>query len=127
VKKICSVFYRISEEFFSDIFQGIVLDVRLASFFLSQVLGQTQSSVYSYLDDLPSMDEELYRSLMCIKHYQGDVSELALTFSTNEDLFGSITTQELVPGGKVLNVTNENKYVVVRVLSIFHGIVHCDI
>lgn len=91
-----------------------MLDVRLASFFLSQILGQTQSSEYSYLDDLPSMDEELYRSLMCIKHYQGDVSELALTFSTNEETFGSITTRELVPGGKIVNVTNENKYVLLN-------------
>lgn len=95
--------------------QGIVLDVRLASFFLSQILGQTQSSLYSYIDDLPSLDNDLYRSLMYVKHYQGDVSDLALTFSTTEEVFGSICTRELVPGGKIINVTDNNKYVCVVV------------
>lgn len=89
--------------------QGIVLDVRLASFFLSQILGQTQSTFYSYLDDLPSLDEELYRSLMYVKRYDGDVADLCLTFSTTEECFGTVLTRDLIPGGRVINVTNYNK------------------
>lgn len=86
--------------------------MRLASFFLSQVLGQTQSTSYSYIDDLPSLDEELYRSLMYIKHYDSDVADLSLIFSTTGEFFGvMITTRELVPGGKAINVTNSNKSV----------------
>jgi len=46
-----------------------VVDVPFASFFLSQLLGHTQhsSSVYSSVDELPSFDPELYKSLTYIK------------------------------------------------------------
>lgn len=51
--------------------QGSTVEVPLASFFLSQVLGQTHSVLYSALDELPSLDPELYRSLTYIKRYEG--------------------------------------------------------
>lgn len=56
------------------VYEGIVVDVPFASFFLSQLLGQTQQALYSCMDELPSLDTELYRSLTFIKHYQ--VSEI---------------------------------------------------
>ncbi len=86
-----------------------MLDIRLASFFLSQIVGQTQSTFYSYLDDLPSLDDELFRSLMYIKRYEGEVEDLCLTFSTTEECFGAFVTRELVPGGKAISVTKYNK------------------
>jgi ubiquitin-protein ligase E3 B len=54
--------------------KGSTVDVPLASFFLSQVLGQTHSVLYSALDELPSLDPELYRSLTYIKRYEGKIS-----------------------------------------------------
>lgn len=86
-----------------------MIDVPFASFFLSHVLGQTSQANYSYIDELPSLDEELYRSLSYIKHYEGDVSDLDLTFSLDEDNMGKIETHELIPGGKAISVSNENK------------------
>lgn len=44
--------------------QGIVVDVPFASFFLSQVLGQTQEALYSCIDELPSLDRDLYRYIL---------------------------------------------------------------
>lgn len=52
------------------VYEGIVVDVPFAMFFLSQLLGQTQQALYSCMDELPSLDKELYRSLTFIKHYQ---------------------------------------------------------
>ncbi|KAK7598284.1 hypothetical protein V9T40_006519 [Parthenolecanium corni] len=101
------------------IYEGIVLDVRLASFFLSQILGQTQSTFYSYLDDLPSLDDELYRSLMYVKRYDGDVADLCLTFSTTEECFGTVLTRDLIPGGRVINVTNYNKIIYIHLMAHF--------
>jgi len=50
------------------LWQGIVVDVPFASFFLSQLLGHSQhSGVYSSMDELPSFDPELYKSLTYIK------------------------------------------------------------
>jgi ubiquitin-protein ligase E3 B len=93
----------------SIMLQGIVVDVPFASFFLSQLLGQQHQALYSSMDELPSLDRELYRSLTFIKHHQGDVQDLDLTFSVDEDCLGQLVTHELVPGGKAIPVTNENK------------------
>ena len=48
---------------------------------------------------------------VCMQHYDGDVADLDLTFSYDEDTMGRIVTHELVPGGKAIAVTNDNKYV----------------
>ncbi|KAF5298208.1 hypothetical protein FQA39_LY02632 [Lamprigera yunnana] len=101
------------------VYEGIVVDVPFASFFLSQVLGQTAQALYSCVDELPSLDEELYRSLNYVKHYTGDVSELDLTFSIDEDCLGRLVTHELVPGGKAVSVTNENKINYIHLMAHF--------
>lgn len=88
-----------------------MVDVPFALFFLSQVAGQTQQALYSYMDELPSLDKDLYRSLTYIKHLQNnnDVSQLDLTFSVDEDVLGRLVTHELIPGGRAVAVTNQNK------------------
>ena len=48
---------------------------------------------------------------MSVQHYEGDVADLDLTFSYDEDTMGKIMTHELVPGGRAVTVTNDNKYV----------------
>jgi ubiquitin-protein ligase E3 B len=52
------------------VYEGILVDVPFASFFLSLVLGQTQQALYSCIDELGSLDNELYKSLTFIKHYE---------------------------------------------------------
>ncbi|KAJ0180720.1 hypothetical protein K1T71_004124 [Dendrolimus kikuchii] len=101
------------------VYEGIVVDVPFASFFLSQVLGQTQQALYSWIDELPSLDRDLYRSLTYIKHFQGDISSLELTFSVDEERLGEIVTHELVPGGKVIPVTNESKINYIHLMAHF--------
>ncbi|XP_056636344.1 ubiquitin-protein ligase E3B [Diorhabda sublineata] len=101
------------------VYEGIVVDVPFASFFLSQVSGQTAQVLYSCVDELPSLDPELYRSLSYVKHYEGDVSDLDLTFSVDEDSMGKIVTHELVPGGKAVQVTNENKINYIHLMAHF--------
>ncbi|XP_062543372.1 ubiquitin-protein ligase E3B [Armigeres subalbatus] len=101
------------------VYEGIVVDVPFASFFLSQVLGQTHQALYSCMDELPSLDKELYRSLTFIKHYQGDVADLDLTFSVDEDVMGKIVTHELYPGGKARAVNNDNKINYIHYMAYF--------
>lgn len=91
------------------VYEGIVVDVPFASFFLSQLLGHRHSATYSSMDELPSLDPELYKSLTYVKHYKGDVVDLDLTFSYDEDIMGKLVTHELIPGGKTIAVTNENR------------------
>lgn len=101
------------------VYEGIVIDCPFASFFMSQILGEQQSALYSSIDELPSLDPELYKSLTYIKHYEGDVSDLDLTFSYDEDYLGQIITHELRPGGKAVSVTNDNKIIYIHLMAHF--------
>lgn len=54
------------------LYEGIVVDVPFASFFLSHVLGHHHSSFYSSIDELPSLDSEFYKNLTSIKVLRTD-------------------------------------------------------
>ena len=45
----------------------MVVEVPFASFFLSHVLGRQNTGLYSSIDELPSLDQSLYKSLCFIK------------------------------------------------------------
>ncbi|XP_076674056.1 ubiquitin-protein ligase E3B isoform X3 [Andrena cerasifolii] len=101
------------------VYEGIVVDVPFASFFVSQFSGQTGGALYSWLDELASLDRDLYRSLTLVKHYKSDVRQLELTFSLDEDVLGKLVTHELVPGGRAVPVTNENKINYIHLMAHF--------
>ncbi|XP_077165208.1 ubiquitin-protein ligase E3B isoform X1 [Paroedura picta] len=101
------------------VYEGIVVDVPFASFFLSQLLGHHHSIFYSSVDELPSLDSEFYKNLTSIKRYDGDTSDLGLTLSYDEDVMGQLVCHELVPGGKTMPVTNENKISYIHLMAHF--------
>ncbi|KAK2448472.1 E3 ubiquitin-protein ligase UPL7 [Trifolium repens] len=84
-------------------FEGILVDLPFATFFLSKLKQK-----HNYLNDLPSLDPELYRHLIFLKRYEGDISELELYFVILNNEYGEQTEEDLLPGGKNLRVTNEN-------------------
>ncbi|CAK9136438.1 unnamed protein product [Ilex paraguariensis] len=84
-------------------FEGILVDIPFATFFLSKLKQK-----YNYLNDLPSLDPELYRHLIFLKHYEGDISELELYFVILNNEYGEQTEEELLPRGKDIRVNNEN-------------------
>ncbi len=90
------------------IYDGILVDVRFASFFLSKWLGKQ-----TYLDDLASLDsldKDFYKGLIYLKNYTGDVeADLALNFTVTDEEFGVSHTTELIPGGSEVAVTRENR------------------
>lgn len=101
------------------VYEGIVVDVPFASFFLSQMLGHHHSVFYSSVDELPSLDSEFYKNLTSIKRYDGDVADLGLTLSYDEDVMGQLVCHELVPGGKTIPVTDENKISYIHLMAHF--------
>ncbi|XP_043282173.1 ubiquitin-protein ligase E3B isoform X2 [Venturia canescens] len=105
------------------VYEGIVVDVPFASFFVSQFSGQAGGAVYSWLDELASLDRDLYRSLTLVKHYEGDVSQLELTYSLDEDVMGKLVTHELNHGGRAQPVTDQNKINYIHLMAHFrmHG------
>lgn len=62
--------------FAKALYEGILLDVPLAPFFLAIVLGTTNT-----VNDLPALDPELHRNLLFLKGYTGALEDLALCFA----------------------------------------------
>lgn len=96
------------------LYEGILLDYSFSHVFVQKLLGR-----YSFLDELSTLDPELYRNLMYVKHYGGDVKELSLDFTITEESFGKMHVIELKPGGKDVSVTNENKLQYVHAIADF--------
>lgn len=72
--------------------------------------------VYLYLltlllvDDLASLDPELYKGLLSLKNYDGNVEDLSLDFtSTHLDTNGKSVVVDLIPNGSNIPVTNQNR------------------
>ncbi|KAH7673883.1 HECT domain-containing protein [Dioscorea alata] len=86
------------------LYEGILLDYSFSLVFVQKLLGR-----YSFLDDLSALDPELYRNLIYVKNFDGDVAELSLDFTVTEELCGKRIVSELKPDGKNVCVTNENK------------------
>ncbi|BGP42101.1 E3 ubiquitin-protein ligase tom1 [Rhodotorula kratochvilovae] len=63
--------------------------------------------------DLESIDPEYYKSLVWMLDNDID-GVLDLTFSTERDEFGVVQTVDLIPNGRNIAVTNENKHDYVR-------------
>ncbi|XP_028080491.1 E3 ubiquitin-protein ligase UPL6-like isoform X1 [Camellia sinensis] len=93
-------------------FEGILVDIPFATFFLSKLKQK-----YNYLNDLPSLDPELYRHLIFLKHYEGDTSKLELYFVIVNNEYGEQTEEELLPGGKSIRVTNENVITFIHLIA----------
>ncbi|KAF5192738.1 E3 ubiquitin protein ligase, partial [Thalictrum thalictroides] len=92
--------------------EGILVDIPFATFFLSKLKQK-----YNYLNDLPSLDPELYRHLIFLKHYHGDIAELELYFVIVNNEYGEQTEEELLPGGKDMRVTNENLITFIHLIA----------
>ncbi|CAH0558292.1 unnamed protein product [Brassicogethes aeneus] len=86
------------------IFENILVDLPLAEFFLSKLLVFRASAHY-----LKSLDPILYRNLLYLRDYQGDVSDLGLDFTTVNNDLGETRIMELKPNGREIQVTNENR------------------
>ncbi|XP_065863879.1 E3 ubiquitin-protein ligase UPL6 isoform X2 [Euphorbia lathyris] len=93
-------------------FEGILVDIPFATFFLSKLKQK-----FNYLNDLPSLDPELYRHLIFLKHYQGDIGDLELYFVIVNNEYGEQTEEELLPGGRNLRVGNKNVITFIHLVS----------
>lgn len=65
------------------------------------------------------MDNELYRGLIFLKHYSGDLADLALNFTLTQNELGDVKSVELVPNGNSIAVTKENRLKYIYLVSLY--------
>ncbi|KAK9821279.1 hypothetical protein WJX74_008357 [Apatococcus lobatus] len=95
------------------VYEGILIDVPLAGFFLKKF-----RTTLCDVNDLPTLDGELYRNLMLLRDWDGDVTEdFSRSFTITDDLGGRTREVELVPGGSDIPVTNANRMEFIRLVS----------
>ena len=86
------------------LYENVLVDVEFAPFFLLRWFGR-----HAYWDDLPSLDKEMYEGLVKLKQYQGDFEDLALTFTIAAEEERQHHEIELVPNGRNIPVTYQNR------------------
>lgn len=97
------------------LYEGILIDIVFAPFFLLKWATSGSETAYrANINDLRDMDDELYQGMLNLKNYPGDVSELGLDFTINDQISYPgeplrTVTRNLVPDGENVLVTNENR------------------
>ncbi|XP_065168760.1 E3 ubiquitin-protein ligase Nedd-4 isoform X2 [Atheta coriaria] len=84
------------------VYHGKLLDAFFIRPFYKMMLAKAID-----LKDMESVDSEYYKSLLWIK--ENDPSDLDLTFSVDEDTFGTTTVHELIADGANVPLDNTNK------------------
>ena len=87
----------------------LVMNFHSLTHSLTLTLSFSHSFIHSYFHSLTHPFMESFIIIPFFKHYEGDVSDLDLTFSYDEDVMGRLNTHELVPGGRAMVVNNDNK------------------
>ena len=70
------------------LYENLLVELPFAEFFLSKIVG-TQSDVDVH--HLASLDPIMYRNLLYLKSYKGDVTDLGLDFTILSDELGNMT------------------------------------
>ena len=100
-KEHLAMFYLVGRVLGKAISEKITVEPQFAEFFLRRIVGKS-----NFLEDLKSLDKEVYQNLKFLKSYQGDASDLCLTFTARKQ---DGTEIELVSKGSETVVTNQNK------------------
>lgn len=99
------------------LYEGILVDLSFAKFFLLKWASSGADDQNSYkgsVNDLRDLDEGLYKGMLDLKNYPGDVSELGIDFTVTDQISeaGAPTktvTKKLIAKGDQTFVTNDNR------------------
>ncbi|OCT75503.1 ubiquitin-protein ligase E3C [Xenopus laevis] len=96
------------------LYENMLVELPFASFFLSKLLG---TSADVDIHHLASLDPEMYRNLLFLKSYEGDVEELGLNFTVVNNDLGEAQVVELKTGGKDIPVTSANRIAYIHLVA----------
>jgi ubiquitin-protein ligase E3 C len=97
------------------VYEGITVQPRFSHFFLTKLLGKRNQ-----LNDLATLDWDLYKNLLFLKTYDGDVADLCLDFSVAEEDCGVTRVVDLRPGGRGIEVTHANRLRYILLVADYH-------
>lgn len=89
------------------LYENMLVELPFASFFLCKLLSKHGTDVD--IHHLESLDPEMYRNLLFLKNYSGNVEELSLNFTVVNNDLGESQVVELKPGGRDIPVTTSNR------------------
>lgn len=96
------------------LYENLLVELPFAEFFLSKIVGR-QSDVDVH--HLASLDPIMYRNLLYLKSYKGDVTDLGLDFTVLSDELGERRVDELKPSGANIPVTNHNRIEYIHLMA----------
>lgn len=96
------------------LYENILTDLPLAPFFLEKLLT-TGSDVD--INHLASLDPELYKHLISLRNFPGNVADLSLDFTVVTSNLGHNKVIELKPKGGEILVTNENRIEYIHLMA----------
>ncbi|KAF2434449.1 hypothetical protein EJ08DRAFT_685832 [Tothia fuscella] len=113
------------------LYEGILVDINFAGFFLLKwaLFGGAnaaarESNYRANLNDLRDLDEDLYKGLIQLKNYTGNVEDFSLNFTVSDEIRTNIATgavktitSELKPNGAQEAVTNSNRLVYISYIA----------
>lgn len=89
------------------IYEKFLAELPFATFFLQKILSRSSGKVD--IHHLASLDPEMYRNLLYLKTYDGNVEDLGLDFTIVNSEIGQTQVIDLKPNGRDIAVTNENR------------------
>ncbi|KAF4504728.1 hypothetical protein G6O67_008137 [Ophiocordyceps sinensis] len=106
-------------------YEGILVDLAFAGFFLLKwpSPGPKEENAYKgSINDLRDMDEGLYKGMLRLKNYAGDVSELGLDFTVEDQVSRpgqpvKTVTRRLIMNGDQTPVNNDNRLLYISYMA----------
>lgn len=96
------------------LYENLLVELPFAEFFLSKLVSR-----HSNVDvhHLASLDPVMYRNLLFLKSYEGDVADLGLDFTVLNEELGETRVEELKPDGANVPVTVSNRIEYIHLMA----------
>ncbi|KAK7793688.1 hypothetical protein R5R35_013163 [Gryllus longicercus] len=96
------------------LYENLLVELPFAEFFLSKLVTR-----HSDVDvhHLASLDPVMYRNLLFLKSYEGDVADLGLDFTVLNEELGETRVDELKPEGANIPVTASNRIEYIHLIA----------
>lgn len=98
------------------LYENMLIELPFATFFLAKLLAKGSAADVD-MHHLATLDPTMYKNLIYLKNYEGDVADLGLDFTVTNSDYGQSEEIELKPGGKGIPVTSHNRIEYIHLMA----------